>query len=404
MAAIRAEGFSRSSRVVIAGCRRLSRICVALALVACGAMGALAPACSQAAKINGLMYLIQNDPADAADGLLKWEAELNKRGLTALIKASKPVLEKYPELFRKLAREGHVIMGGYAGICWDMPYAKQYQAIKETKEYMETLTGRKMLVFACQYSSYDENTVKAAQALGVPYVLARGTEDVRALLYKPKEYNVRLLEVSNVEFGKMGKGSLCDISLFSRGATEADFSRVFEESVAKQPDSMILVSHPHIGGVKAGYWKIYEAALASSRVAWQPFEGWMKKVKTVELAYRQIPENREVEYLEPKPAVPLEQLENLPDAGRKIVMFHNGKGPMCVEAKRFVDGLKYPLEEHLITEKNFLRLLESYRVQYPKSLGLSSEYGYFPIFIVRGKAYSGFNEEIRTMILKDIGK
>ena len=77
---------------------------------------------AQESRINGLMYLIQNDPEDAADGLLKWQAELRKRRLTALIKASKPVLEKYPEVFRRLARDGHVIMGGYAGICWDMPY------------------------------------------------------------------------------------------------------------------------------------------------------------------------------------------------------------------------------------------------------------------------------------------
>ncbi len=350
------------------------------------------------------MYLIQNDPADPVDGLLKWETELGKRGLTALIKASKPVLEKYPQVFGKLAREGHVIMGGYAGICWDMPYAKQYQAMKETKEYMEKLTGKKMLVFACQYSSYDENTLKVAQALGVPYVLARGTEDVRALLYKPKEYNVRLLEVSNVEFGTMGKGSLCDISLFSRGATDVDFSRIFAESIGKQPDSMILVSHPHIGGVKAGYWKVYEEALASNKVGWVPFEQWMKKVKTVELAYRQIPENREVDYLDPKPAVPLAQLENLPDAGRKLVIFHNGKGSMCTEAKRFLDGLSYPVEEHLNTEKDFLKLLESYRAKYPGSLGLSADYGYFPIIIVGGKAYSGFDENIKEMIQKEIRK
>ena len=152
----------------------LFRIVMSLALVAWGAFAAPSPGYSQETKINGLMYLIQNDPADTADGLLKWETELNRRGLTALIKASKPVLEKYPELFRKLAKEGHVIMGGYAGICWDMPYDKQYQALKETKDYMEKLTGRKMLVFACMYSSYDENTVKAAQALGCPMFLRGG--------------------------------------------------------------------------------------------------------------------------------------------------------------------------------------------------------------------------------------
>ena len=138
--------------------------------------------------------------------------------------------------------------------------------MKETKEYMEALTGKKMLVFACQYSSYEKNAVKAAQALGVPYVLARGTEGVRALLYKPKEYSIRLLEVSNVEFGETGKGSLCDISLLSPRATEMDFGKLFEKSVAKTSDSMILASHPHIGGVKAGYWKVYEKALASKQL------------------------------------------------------------------------------------------------------------------------------------------
>lgn len=359
---------------------------------------------SQEKKINGLVYLIQNDPADTADGLLKWEMELNKRGLTALVKASKSVLEKYPQVFKKLATEGNVVMGGYAAICWDMPYEKQYQAMKETKDYMEKLTGRKMLVFACQYSSYDENTVKVAAALGVPYLLARGTEDVRAVLYKPKEYDVRLLEVSNVEFGNMGRGSLCDVSLFSRGATESDFAKVFADSVAKKPDSMILVSHPHIGGVKAGYWKVYDQALASQEVAWAPFEEWMEKVKTVELPYREIPENREVEYLEPKPAVPLSQLENLPEAGQKIVIFHNGKGPMCMEAKRFLDGLNYPVEEHLTSEKTFLNLLESYWVLHPHSSGLSSDYRLFPIIFVGKKSYSGFNEEIKRKILQEIRK
>ena len=130
----------------------------------------------------------------------------------------------------------------------------------------------------------------------------------------------------------------------------------------------------------------------------------MKKVKTVERAYRLIPENREVEYLEPKPAVPLEQLTDLPDVGRKIVVFHNGKGPMCVAAKRFLDSINYPVEEHLDTAKGFLKLLESYRAKYPYSLGLSSEYGYFPIILLQDKAYSGFDENIKATIQEAIKK
>jgi peptidoglycan/xylan/chitin deacetylase (PgdA/CDA1 family) len=354
--------------------------------------------------INGLIYLINTDAEAQVDGLLKWEQELKARGLTAMIKASNPVLDTYPEVFKRLASEGHEIIGGYAGICWDMPYEDQYQAMKSVKDRMEDLTGRPMQVFVCTYSSYDENTVRAAEALGVPYVLARGTEDVRALIYQPAGYTVGIIEVSNVEFAEMGKGSLCDISLYSRGATEEDFARVFKESVAKAPDSMILVSHPHIGGTKVGYWQVYEEALGLPALQWRTFADWLTHVAVVSLPYAQIPENREVEYLEPKPAVPLEQLANLPEVGNKIVMFHNGQGPMCKDAKAFIDGLKYPVEEHLSTEKQFLTLLDRYRVQHPKSEGVSDSYEYYPIIFLKDRAFSGFDDEVRKAIEGEIGR
>ena len=354
--------------------------------------------------INGLIYLINTDAEAEMDGLLKWETELKARGLTAMIKASNPVLETYPEVFKRLASEGHEIIGGYPGICWDMPYEEQYAAMKSVKDYMEGLTGRPMQVFACSYSSHDENTVKAAQALGVPYVLARGTEDVRAMIYRPEGYHVGIIEVSNVEFAEMGKGSLCDISLYARGATEEDFARVFEESVAKAPDSMILVSHPHIGGTKVGYWNVYEDALGSSAFTWRTFEDFLASMAVVERPYAQIPENREVEYLEPKPAVPLEALQDLPEVGSKIVMFHNGVGPMCKDAEAFLDGLDYPVEEHVSTEKNFLTLLDRYRARFPETEGVSDSYEYFPIIFLEDRAFSGFDEEVRKAIEQEIGR
>lgn len=73
------------------------------------------------APINGLIYLINTDAQAEIDGLLKWEVELRDRGMTAMVKASNPVLESYPEVFRRLAEQGHEIIGGYPGICWDMP-------------------------------------------------------------------------------------------------------------------------------------------------------------------------------------------------------------------------------------------------------------------------------------------
>ncbi|MDH3263028.1 MAG: polysaccharide deacetylase family protein [Paracoccaceae bacterium] len=368
-------------------------------------LAAPAPAQDQpATPVNGLVYLIETHPEAEIDGLLRWELELRERGLTAMIKASTPVLETYPEVFRRLAEEGHEIIGGYAGICWDKPYDEQLEAMASVKTYMEGLTARPMRVFACSYSSYDENTMRAAEALGVPFVLARGTEDVRALIYRPEEYDVGIIEVSNVAFGELGRGSLCDISLYSRGATEVEFAQVLEESIAKAPDSMILVSHPHIGGTKRGYWSVYEAALDDPEIDWAGFDDWIGKVTVDRRAYAGIPENRELEYLEPQPAVPLDELENLPAVGEKIVMFHNGLGPMCREAEAFLDRLDYPVEEHLVGERSFLDLLERYRVQFEASEGVSAAFEYFPLIFVGGRAFSGFNTDVRAAIEAEISR
>jgi hypothetical protein len=376
---------------------------IAAGLALAGLVGAGAGA-DAGRRIDGLVYLINTDAEAGIDGLLLWETELRERGLTAMIKASNPVLETYPEVFRRLATEGHEVIGGYPGICWDKPYEEQLAAMQAVKASMEALTGRPMRVFACSYSSYDESTLRAAEALGVPYVLARGTEDVRALIYRPEEYDVGLIEVSNVAFGELGRGSLCDISLYSRGATEADFAAVLAESLAKAPDSMILVSHPHIGGAKAGYWAVYEEALASPLVRWLPFDAWLEEVTVDTRPYARIPENRELEYLEPKPAVPLDELADLPELGEKLVMFHNGEGPMCQEAAAFVAGLDYPVEEHLVDEPNFLRLLERYRVQFDHSEGVSEVFEYFPLIFLKDRAFSGFDAKVRAAIEAEIGR
>ena len=375
------------------------------ALLAALILAAPAPAEDQpGTPVNGLVYLIETHPEAEINGLLRWELELRERGLTAMIKASTPVLETYPQVFRRLAGQGHEIIGGHAGICWDKPYEEQIEAMQSVKTYMEGLTGKPMRVFACSYSSYDENTLRAAEALGVPYVLARGTEDVRALIYRPEEYEVGIVEVSNVAFGELGRGSLCDISLYSRGASEADFAQVLADSIARAPDSMILVSHPHIGGTKLGYWSVYEDALDDPAIAWAGFDSWMEKVTVDRRPYAEIPENRELEYLEPQPAVPLEELENLPEVGEKIVMFHNGLGPMCRDAEAFLDGLDYPVEEHLLGERSFLELLERYRVQFEASEGVSAEFEFFPLIFLKDRAFSGFNPDVRAAIEAEIAR
>lgn len=378
---------------------RLAPVCTAFALAA-----ALPVSAQEAATvpINALVYLIETHADEPVDGLLQWELQLRARGLTAMIKASNPVLDRNPELFRRLAGAGHVIIGGYPGICWDMPYEEQLAEMAAVKERMEDLTGEPMQVFACSYSSYDESTLRAAEELGVPYVLARGTEDVRAIIHRPVEYDVGLIEVSNVEFGGLGGGSLCDISLWSRGATEEDFAQVLAESIAKAPDSMILVSHPHIGGAKAGYWEVYETALSDPAIDWQPFDEWIDAVTVVEMPYADIPQNRELSYLEPRPAVPLDQLADVPALGHKLLMFHNGEGPMCREAVEFVSALDFPVEEHLLGEPDFLEQLLQHMAGFPESEGISDDFGLFPVIFIGDRAFSGFDDSVAQVIQSEV--
>lgn len=354
--------------------------------------------------INSLVYLIATDAEAPIDGLLQWELQLRARGLTAMIKASNEVLERNPELFRRLATAGHVVIGGYPGVCWDMPYEEQLAEMAEVQARMEAMTGQPMQVFACSYSSYDENTLRAAEELGVPYVLARGTEDVRAVMHRPDEYDVGIIQVSNVEFGEMGRGSLCDISLWSRGATEADFADLLEESIARAPDSMILVSHPHIGGTKEGYWQVYEAALSHSALSWRPFDEWIAAITELPMPFAAIPDNRELDYLEPTPAVPLAELADLPGVGRKLVIFHNGAGPMCQDAVDFIATLDFPVEEHLLGERDFIALMTTHMRGHPGSEGVSDSFGLFPIIFLGERAFSGFDADVAQALLAEMSE
>jgi hypothetical protein len=96
-----------------------------------------------------------------------------------------------------------------------------------------------MMVFGSRYFAYDENTLKAADELGIKYILARGTQDVSAVIYAPKEYDVKIISVTNVENGEMGRGSLCDYSLWARGAGATEFAQILEESLEKKPEKIV---------------------------------------------------------------------------------------------------------------------------------------------------------------------
>jgi hypothetical protein len=179
---------------------------------------------------------------------------------------------------------------------------------------VESVTEKPMRVFGSRYFAYDENTLRAADELGVEYILARGTSDVEAIVYDPDEYDCKIISVSNVTFEDMGRGSLCDYSLWARGSTAEQFGQILDETLDKHPKRIMVVSHAYLGGMKVDWWAPYEELLDSGEVEWAAdFDEWVTPQSGVNIGVplSLIPENREVQYTTPTPAVPLDDLEDV---------------------------------------------------------------------------------------------
>ncbi|HVZ52411.1 MAG TPA: hypothetical protein VG986_10620 [Pseudolabrys sp.] len=293
---------------------RIIRNCALAASIALAAIAVPSAARAQAPS-NGLIMLLE---FEGIEGLRHWERELDKRGLNALVQAQPNVMDKYQADFERMARKGYPIAGIDAEKpFWDMPYDEQLARMRKAKDAVETITHKPMQVFGSRYFAYDGNTLKAADALGVAYVLGRGTAGTLATIYAPREYKAKIISVSNVPFGEMGTGSLCDYSLWARGSTAAEFAAMLDKVISHPPADLILVSHAYLGGTRQGWWQAYEAALAHPQVRWRPFEQWLRAVKVNAMPLAEIPVNREVKYDTPRPAVPLDKLQVLPGLGGK---------------------------------------------------------------------------------------
>lgn len=288
---------------------------LALSLLAALSLSAMALATTALAQqnqpINGLIMLIE---FEHIEGVRHWETQLGYRDLTALVQVQHNVLTQYPADFARMANEGHVIAGIHAEQAfWGVPYEEQLLRMRIAKSTVEAVTGLPMRVFGSRYFAYDENTLKAADALGIEFVLGRGTAGERAVVYDPLEYDARIISVSNVPFAEMGTGSLCDYSLWARGAGHEDFAGVLERVLTElRPSDMILVSHAYLGGTKLDWWRVYEHVLDRPEVMWRTFDEWLMALETISVPFAEIPVNTEVLYEVPQPAVPLDEMRNVP--------------------------------------------------------------------------------------------
>ncbi len=280
-------------------------------------------------KINASLMLIE---FERIEGILQWEKELDNRNLNALVKVQDNILEEYPEVFKRLADKGYEIAGGYdKAPFWDMGYEEQYQHLKTSQDLVESITGKKMRVFGSRYFAYDETTLKAASDLGIEYLLGRGVNDVEATIYQPEEYNTKIISVTNVDVGEpMGRGSLCDYSLWARGADAKEFGKILDESIAKNPDHMILVSHSYLGGTRLEWWNEYEKALNSEKISWKTFDQWLEDQEIVVLPNAEIPVNNEVNYTSPNPDKAMEDYDPIPGIENCLDSGLSGDEIMCL--------------------------------------------------------------------------
>jgi hypothetical protein len=241
----------------------------------------------KAVNIEGMFLIIDHGNVN---GLEHWGDEFERRGIPAVIQTNE-----------------HMVSQNNERPFWNEPYSFQYETMSHIKNNVETCIGKPMRIFGSKYSAYDEVTLRVAHDLGVVYVFARGASGARALVFKPEEYNVTLLSVSNVPSKQLGTGSLCDQSLWSRGAAPDEFREILFNL---EEDRIILVAQTHLSGVKLHWWNVYRDFVDAGVVTWKSLDEFA--ANPIVLPNAQIPVNTEVKYLTPQPRIPLEQEPDFP--------------------------------------------------------------------------------------------
>lgn len=360
-------------------------------------------------KTEALMLMIE---FEGTEGLINFVNDIKERNIPGLLIVSAEFVENNCEVVNTLLEYHDIEIAGLdsSKAFWDVPYEEQLSVIKNSKEKIFECTGREIRVFGSRYFAYDENTVKAAQELGLEYVFARGTTEAKATIYKPNEYEVKIFSVSNVDSQNWGTGSLCDYSYWAREGTAADFE--IELFGSLKYEKISPVSHTYIGGLKNSWNDVYLKFFDESNISWLDLDSFGEIDTT--LPFADIPTNREVQYETPHPAVPLDQEANIDNPcaveditkevvdnekeNSEIVIFHNGTGPMCMEALSFLRTQGYEYTEYLNTDEDFSIKINEYKADFEKSEGVSETFSYYPIIFIKGRAFSGFNQTVQESI------
>ncbi|MBN1374246.1 polysaccharide deacetylase family protein [Candidatus Dojkabacteria bacterium] len=349
------------------------------------------------------------------DGLVNMVSDMKERNVKGILMVNADFVQANQETIREILKTGVIeIAASYdPKPYWEMTYDEQYEVITDMVTRIESMLNIKVRIISSRYMASDENTVKIADELGIEYITARGTTELATTVYKPEEYNVKIISVSNIDVPEFKYGSFCDYSFYERNGSPEDMTTEFERAITEE--KFIGVSHTYIGGQKARWNNMWHNFWDNYNVDWVDLDtlGTVDKV----LPMWQIPININAPYTPEKirPAIPYEDEQdvvnpckvddlNESDGGngkinqQEIVIFHNNTGPMCVDLLAFLDEYNLSYEEHLTTDSDFSSVLGTYKSEYPESEGVSTTYGYYPFIFVDGKAFSGFNSDIEAQL------
>jgi len=387
---------------------------------------------------QGIMILIEYRDTI---GLVNFVNELQKRNIPGLLHVSGEFVEANCETIKELLKYDMEIMASLEGKpFWDVSYDEQKQIIADMKAKVEVCTGRPVKIISSPYMASDLNTLKAADELGIPYITARGTTDTKATVYEVEGYQTKILSVSNIPKVQFKYGSLCDYSYYERAGTPedmmAELTRAIQPLTEKEkerygPNHKITpVTHTNIGGYLKPWFQMWLEFFDQTKdqVDWVDLDTFMTDPDWT-LPDWQVPINKNAPYTPEKirPLTSYEEVEKVQNPCRvedlsgietkispieveeevlegRLMMFHNGRGAMCLEAQEFLKTIDYPVEEFLDTQAGFRDQLEKLKTEFDQSEGMSDSFGYYPIIFINDRAFSGFNKEIKAEIVEEMEK
>ena len=273
-------------------------------------------------KTKGIMILIEYKDTI---GLANFVNEMQKRDIYSLLQVDSEFVEANCDTIKKLTDYNvELVAANIQDPFWGISYEIQKSRIIEMKDKIESCTGKPIRIISSRYMASDLNTIKIAEELNIPYVVARGTTDSKATVYSIEGYNTKVLSISNIPKVQYKYGSLCDYSYYERSGTpedmKAELMRSIESLTNKEKERygqyqrVTPVSHTNIGGYLKPWMNMWVDFwdTTKDKVEWVDLDTFMENYDWI-LPEWQLPINKNAPYTPEKirPLTPYEEIEKV---------------------------------------------------------------------------------------------